>query len=534
MDMRIVFSTLLTIVTLAGVLVVPPFPAAAASNSSVYWGAYLVGSPADTTQMDALESRVGKKASLEMMGQPWMMNGQYQAFPAAYLQKIRDRGTIPVLDWGSSDLCCGTAQPNFSLANIANGAHDPFLIQWAQASKAWGHPFFIRFDAEMNGWWRPWSEQLNGNQPGDFARAWRHVVDVFRAQGATNVTWVWCPNIVGPRSTPMSSMYPGDNYVDWTGVDGYNFGTDRNNAWQTFNQIFGFSAYDGGFNTYQLLQQAAPSKPIMVVETASSENGGSKAAWITDMLTVQLPNNFPQIKAFMWFDWNENDSALSWPIESSGAATQAFASGIASSYYATNEFGALSTSPIPALNPAPAQAQAAPAAAPPPGAGGGGSVTLNPVQDTYITRAAPDSTAGGSKYEMSADQAGSDTTYMRFDMSGLAGKTITSATLHIHTSWEAWAGSSGGFNVIWVTDTGWWEPYMSFNHTVPLYPLRLGGFTPTYPSQWYATSLTTSVVQFTAGGGFGLAIQGTVSDMALFYAREAGADLAPQLELTYQ
>jgi hypothetical protein len=529
MDMRIVFSTLLTIVTLASVLVAPPLQADAASNSSVYWGAYLVGSPADTSLMDALETRVGKRAALEMMGQPWMMNGQYQAFPAAYLQKIRDRGSIPVLDWGSSDLCCGTWQPNFTLANIANGAHDAYLIRWAQASKAWGHPYFIRMDAEMNGWWRPWSEQINGNHPGDFVRAWRHVVDVFRAQGATNVTWIWCPNIVGPRSTPMSELYPGDSYVDWTGVDGYNFGTDRGNAWQTFNQIFGYSAYDGGFNTYQLLQQTAPTKPIVIVETASSENGGSKAAWITDMLTTQLPNNFPNIKAFIWFDWNENDPALSWPIESSTAATQAFATGIASSYYATNEFGALSTSPIPALNPA-----SAPPPPPPQTAAPSGTLMLNPLQDTYIARADPWSTAGGASTEIRADQAGSDTSYMRFDLSGLAGKTITSATLRVHTSSEPWAGSGGGFNVMWVTDTGWWEPYMSFNHTVPIYPLRLGGLNPVAPNTWYSAPLPVSVVQYTAGRGLALAIQGVVSDVLIFFSREAGGDVAPQLVVTYR
>ena len=78
----------------------------------------------------------------------------------------------------------------------------------------------------MNGWWRPWSEQANGNHPGEFVAAWRHVVDIFRAQGATNVTWVWCPNIVGPKSQ-LTGLYPGDNYTDWVCMDGYNWGTDR-------------------------------------------------------------------------------------------------------------------------------------------------------------------------------------------------------------------------------------------------------------------------------------------------------------------
>ena len=77
----------------------------------------------------------------------------------------------------------------------------------------------------------------------------------------------------------------------------------------------------------------------MIGETASTEQGGSKAAWITDMLTVQLPNAYPQVKAFLWFD--KFDSGMDWPIETSSAATAAFAGGISSGIYASNQFGSL-------------------------------------------------------------------------------------------------------------------------------------------------------------------------------------------------
>ena len=255
--------------------------------------------------------------SLEMFGVPWQYNGVDMPFPTPEMNTIRSRGTIPVLDWGSDALGMGLNQPQFTLASISNGSHDAYITKFAQAAAAWKNPFFLRFDAEMNGWWLPWSEQTNGNQPGDFVRAWRHTVDIFRAQGATNVTWVWCPNIVGPNSTSMNELYPGDNYVDWVSTDGYNYGTDRNNQPQSFNQIFGFSAYDGGFNTYQMLQTLAPTKPIMIAEVGSSETGGSKAAWLTDAFGTQLASNFPAVKAVMYFNWNDGDTALTWPIESS-------------------------------------------------------------------------------------------------------------------------------------------------------------------------------------------------------------------------
>jgi hypothetical protein len=321
-------------------------PNAAAANTELYWGAYISGAPRDTSLIDAFEARVGKRAALIQFGQAWFHSGKYLPFPTADLQRVRDRGSIPVLNWTSWDYCCGEEQPRFRLNSISGGAHDAYITEWARAAKAWGHPMFLRFDHEMNGWWYPWNEQVNGNQEGDFVRAWRHVHDIFTSQGATNVTWVWCPNIVSPFSTPTAAVYPGDAYVDWTCMDGYNWGTDMNNAWQTFSQVTSGSPSYGGHNTYQELLDVAPSKPIMLAEMASSERGGSKAAWITDMLTAQLPTNFPQIKAVIWFNWNANDPSLSWPVESSPAALSAFVQGIASPYYASNTFGALNTAPI--------------------------------------------------------------------------------------------------------------------------------------------------------------------------------------------
>jgi beta-mannanase len=202
----------------------------------------------------------------------------------------------------------------------------------------------MRFDHEMNGWWQfPWSEQVNGNQPGDYVKAWKHVHDIFTQAGATNVTWVWAPNIIGPNTTPLASLYPGDTYVDWLAMDGYNWGSDHSNVWQSFSQVFA--------PTYSALTQLAPGKPIMLAETASSENGGSKAAWITDAMQTQLPANFPMIKALVWFNWNAGDSTLSWPINSSQSALDAFKSAVGSSYYAANTFASLKPVAIPASPP---------------------------------------------------------------------------------------------------------------------------------------------------------------------------------------
>ncbi|MDQ6673866.1 MAG: hypothetical protein M3069_24510 [Chloroflexota bacterium] len=312
-----------------------------AAQAPILWGAWAGSSPLDSGTLDAFERRAGKRPSIIHWGQPWWHDQGYTAFSAPDFDAVRNRGAIPLLDWGSWDYCCGTNQPNFNLASVYNGAHDGYLIQWAQAARAWNHPFFLRLNPEMNGWWLPWSEQTNGNQPGDFVRSWRHVIDVFRAQGANNVSWVWCPNVSSPLSTPLADMYPGDNYVDWTCMDGYNWGTDQGKQWQTFSEIFSGSAFNGYHDTYQEVLDVAPGKPIMIGETGTSHNGGDPAAWLSDALNVQLPDHFPRIKALVWFNWNAGDVSLGWPIESSPATQRAFAENIGSTYFASNDFGSM-------------------------------------------------------------------------------------------------------------------------------------------------------------------------------------------------
>jgi hypothetical protein len=311
----------------------------------LYWGAYINGSPWDLSALDQFEARARKPVSVVHWGQPWWHDGGYQPFQAEIFDRVRGRGAIPLIDWASWDHCCGTEQPAFALAAVARGDHDTYIRQWAAAARDWGHPFFLRFDWEMNGSWQfPWSVQRNGNQPGDYVAAWRHVHDLFAQVGATNVTWVWCPNVVSPQTVPLDQLYPGDGYVDWVAMDGYNFGTVRNDTWRSFAEIFG--------ETYAALRQLAPGKPVMIAETASSEHGGDKAAWIRDALGAQLPTQFPAIKAVVWFNWDDNDPGLTWPIESSAAATSAFGDVIdGSGVYMPNRFGTLDVNPIPPPGP---------------------------------------------------------------------------------------------------------------------------------------------------------------------------------------
>jgi hypothetical protein len=300
------------------------------SKPSVYWGAYVNGtiygrrdSPWDSGTVERFQDDTGKKPSILHYGQPppWE-----QPFDAPTANLVEARGDIPAIDMSTKGVALGA---------IAAGRFDSSISAWAQAAKAWGHPFFLLLNEEMNGTWYPYSPGHNGNTAADFVAAWRHMHDVFVAEGATNVTWVWCPNVIDPsgRGTPLGQLYPGDAYVDWVGLNGYNWG---GKGWQSFAELFGPS--------YEALRRLAPAKPILIGETASAEAGGSKAAWITNALAIQLPHNFPQIKALLWFNWRVYDKGAwrEWPIESSPAAQKAFAKAIGSPYYASGgKFGQL-------------------------------------------------------------------------------------------------------------------------------------------------------------------------------------------------
>jgi beta-mannanase len=200
------------------------------------------------------------------------------------------------------------------LDDIAGGTYDTLINQRAAAAKRLGQKFFIDFGAEMNGDWSPWSGALNGESSAKYLAAYRHVHDLFAAAGATNVLWAFCPNVT---SSPIADWnepldyYPGDSYVDWMCVDGYNWGTSTTwGTWQSFYQVFK--------DIYPVL--ATKNKPIIIGEMASTELGGDKAAWIGQIIPV-MKANFPLLKGLVWFDINKETD---WRISSSAASESAF------------------------------------------------------------------------------------------------------------------------------------------------------------------------------------------------------------------
>jgi hypothetical protein len=314
-----------------------PIPSPDGSPPALYWGASIgsqltgVQAPWDMHAVTEFEQIAGKQVSLVNFFSPFANcpaggTCSFYKFPTNPMESIRAYGAIPVFSWSSQSIPSSKEEPNFQLSDVIAGTYDSYIREFAEAAKAWDHPFFMRFDWEMNGSWFPWSEGVNGNQSGEFVTAWRHVHDIFAAVGADNVTWVWCPN-VDPDSIflDLAGQYPGDEYVDWTGLDGYNWGLNpaKPDRWRNFNELY--SA------TYQrIVNSIAPDKPMLIGEMGSTEQGGSKAQWIEEALTA-IPTYYSQIRGMLWFD--TYDDGMDWPIETSASSANAFAAAIQSPAY---------------------------------------------------------------------------------------------------------------------------------------------------------------------------------------------------------
>ncbi len=287
----------------------PPAP----RSGPIAVGVYPAGMEWDPAPaLDGYIRAVGTGPAIAMFYEDWATDWM-RAFPATTMDAAYARGAMPLMTWEPWDsLSALPDQPAFALANILAGTYDAWLHRYARDAAAYGRPFYLRLAHEMNGTWVPWGVGVNGNTPAQYVQFWRHVHGIFAAEGATNVRWVWNPS-TETDAAPYGTLYPGDAYVDWFGVDGYNGGTGLDwGGWLTVQQIFGRS--------YRSLQAINASKPIMIGEIASTELGGSKATWIAD-LAAALPALLPQVRALVWFDANKEQD---WRVASSASSLAAW------------------------------------------------------------------------------------------------------------------------------------------------------------------------------------------------------------------
>jgi hypothetical protein len=330
---------------IAAVLVLLVLPGqAAAKPRPFYWGAWigaqLTGeeAPWDMGATSSFQARLGRGLSLLQFSAPFARceagRCSYNPFPTTEMAKIRAYGAIPLLSWNSA--VTGDAERS-RLAELGAGGHDAYIHDFAAAAAAWGHPFFLRFDWEMNGNWFPWGTGVEGNTAAEFREAWRRVHDIFVAAGATNATWVWCPYANRGESLRLRPFYPGDRYVDWTCLDAYNWGPEspQPTQWRSFRELAG--------PTYRrIAERIAPHKPMMIGEVASTGTPEAKAWWIHGMF-ASLRQRFEKVRGLVWF--NKFDSDTDWPLDS-GPALEAFSRELRLGAK-ENAYAELASSPIP-------------------------------------------------------------------------------------------------------------------------------------------------------------------------------------------
>jgi Glycosyl hydrolase family 26 len=265
-----------------------------------------VGSVSQLPQLAGLARKLDRHIDIVNFFDGWS-----SGFPKDQVQQIAAAGALPEVTWEPWDYKLGVNQDTYSLQGIVAGKFDTYITGWAQQATRWGKPMLVRFAHEMNGNWYPWSVGVNGNTSADYVAAFRHVHNLFAAAGATNVKWVWSPNVLAGATSNLVSEYPGSQYVDMIGIDGYNFGTaTRNSTWVSPSEIFS--------PTLKLLAKLDLGKPVVVDEVGCGQIGGSKAAWISNF--VKLLATEPLVKGFLWSEFN---TPIKWGVETSTSSLAA-------------------------------------------------------------------------------------------------------------------------------------------------------------------------------------------------------------------
>ncbi|MCM6762021.1 beta-mannanase [Rathayibacter sp. ZW T2_19] len=292
--------------------VTAPPAAPVISGARLRFGVTTPGGASANAELDAVAALAGESPSIIVSYQDFG-----QPAPLADLRSVAARGATSLITWEPWRWGGGVDQPAYSSARIIAGDHDAYLTSWARDLAAWGSPVLLRYAHEMNGDWYPWSDGVNGNAPGSYAAAWNHVHAIFQAQGATNVQWVWSPNVPYDGSVPLDTLFPGSASVDVLALDGYNWGTATTwSSWTSAGALFA-----AGLDQVRSL---APGTPIIIGETASAEAGGSKAAWISDL--VGYLNVQQDVVGLVWF---HHDKEVDWRIDSSPSSAAAFAGALA-------------------------------------------------------------------------------------------------------------------------------------------------------------------------------------------------------------
>jgi mannan endo-1,4-beta-mannosidase len=277
-------------------------PAAPAAHASLpptlasYLGVFEPGAPPAYDPVADFAAAVGRTPNL--LG---YYSGWAEPFDTSFAEMIYRHGVIPFVQIDPTDA---------SIAAIANGTYDDYLRSYADSVRAFDHNVVIGFGHEMNAYWYSWG--YRHVPPSTFVAAWRHVVTLFRGEGADNVTWIWTLQADERGTGPIAAWWPGAQYVDWVGIDGYY----RRPA-DTFASVFGRTINQ---------VQALTSKPVLLSETAVGPAAGQ---------FIKIQNLFQGMVAYrtlglVWFDEAQHGGTdrQDWRLENSRLAKVSFELGV--------------------------------------------------------------------------------------------------------------------------------------------------------------------------------------------------------------
>jgi mannan endo-1,4-beta-mannosidase len=264
-------------------------------TSHSYLGVFTSGSPPSYDPIASFAHIAGKEPNLIGYYSGWA-----EPFATSFADKVRSHGVTPFVQ----------IDPSFaSVPAIAAGDYDTYLKSYAQSVREFGHAVVIGFGHEMNASWYPWGYKHVA--PKTFVQAWRHIVNLFREQGAENVTWLWTINQVNqdrPGTKPVADWWPGASYVTWVGIDGYYYRPS-----DTFTHVFGTTIDQ---------VRTFTDKPVLLSETAVGPGANQFAG---------IPNLFRGMQKYrtlglVWFDKAQHGSLLKqdWRLEDNVSAQAIF------------------------------------------------------------------------------------------------------------------------------------------------------------------------------------------------------------------
>jgi beta-mannanase len=209
-------------------------------------------------------------------------------------------------------------------AAVASGKLDKRIDAFAVRARSYGQKFFLVLNHEPE-------DDVRGTGSGmtakDFRASFRHVITRLRAKGVANAVSVvaYMGNEKWMAQSWWKDLYPGDDVVDWIGLDSYVSAEKGYYHQGMFRDLLDRSA-PGGEGFYKWSTTEHPSKPMMVAEWGVYHRVGRvvpKAAQFSSVLPELAKR--PAIKAIVYFDTKRDafgDRDIS--IDSSGASLSAF------------------------------------------------------------------------------------------------------------------------------------------------------------------------------------------------------------------